>query len=86
MKHTLLGLFHIPLDDIGLRNADILGQLNGSLSTAPKLHLISTMRRPQLFGSTLTAPMTSTLGDLPDTLLPPSNDSFTDSINRSWFA
>jgi hypothetical protein len=86
MKYTLLGLFHIPLDDIGLRNTDILGQLNGSLATASKLDLVSTMRRPQLVGGTLTAPMTSTFGDLPDSFLPDSNDSLTDSINRSWFA
>lgn len=36
-KLTLGGLGHIPLDDVGLGNTNILGQLNSTLATASQL-------------------------------------------------
>ena len=36
-RTTLLGLLHIPLNDVGLGNTDILGQLNSTLTATTQL-------------------------------------------------
>lgn len=40
MQHTLLGLRHIPLDDVRLRDTNILSQLHGAVSTTTKLYIV----------------------------------------------
>lgn len=86
LRHTLLGLLHIPLDDVGLGNADILGQLNSTLAAASELKAVRISTQHPTNMSELTAPMTRTLGERPDAFLPASRDSFTDWMSRSWLA
>jgi hypothetical protein len=39
IRLTLRCLGHIPLDDVGLGNTNILGQLNSTLATASQLEI-----------------------------------------------
>lgn len=86
MQPTPLGLGNIPLEDIRFRNPDILGKLHGAVAAASKLDRVSRRIICRTRAIRLTAPITSTLGDRPEFFLPASNDSFTDSIRRSWLA